>query len=148
MLAGRELPPPPAVIDSQVQQQQPQAQRSPSRAAAAAAPRRLHMHQPPAVVTRHVTRPLLPQAVHSLLAQIGAGSEPDRIFAAHQLAALVETEEAKFRALVGDPSANPNLRSHYAIGKILAAVKVCAVRGRGSRRRRAHASVGRRVLCL
>eukprot|EP00775_Hariotina_reticulata_P010779 gene10778-10935_t len=63
------------------------------------------------------------QAVQQLLQQISQGALQDRIFAAHQLAALLETEEAKYRTHVGDPHENPSLRYHYTIGKILAAVK-------------------------
>lgn len=65
-----------------------------------------------------------PQAIGQLLAQLGAGNEQERIVAAHTLAHLLETEEAKYRTLVGDPHANPNLRSHYAVGKLLSAIKV------------------------
>lgn len=64
------------------------------------------------------------QVVQQLLAQLSAGSEQQRIVAAHTLSHLLETEEAKYRALVGDPHANPNLRSHYAIGKVLSVLKV------------------------
>jgi len=64
------------------------------------------------------------QAVQQLLQQISQVPLQDRIFAAHQLAALLETEEAKYRTHVGDPHENPSLRYHYTIGKVLAAVKV------------------------
>jgi hypothetical protein len=40
------------------------------------------------------------------------------------LANLLETEEAKYRALVGDPHVNPNLRTHYTVGKVLSVLKV------------------------
>lgn len=59
-----------------------------------------------------------------MIHQIGHGRIEDRIFAAHQYASLLEAEESKYRTLVGDPHASPNLRSHYTIGKLLNAIKV------------------------
>lgn len=58
------------------------------------------------------------------MSQLATGNEQQRIIAAHTLSHLLETEEAKYRALVGDPHANPNLRAHYTIGKVLAVLKV------------------------
>lgn len=48
------------------------------------------------------------------------------MLAAHRLAALLEAEEAKFRAAVGDPHANPSLRNHYGVGRVLGWIKVRA----------------------
>ncbi|KAF6254729.1 hypothetical protein COO60DRAFT_1642091 [Scenedesmus sp. NREL 46B-D3] len=47
----------------------------------------------------------------------------DRCYAAHTLASLLEAEEAKYKALVGDPHSSPSLRNHYTIGKLLNAIK-------------------------
>jgi len=66
----------------------------------------------------------VPQAVQQLVSQLASGNEQQRIVAAHTLSHLLETEEAKYRALVGDPHLNPNLRSHYTIGKVLSVLKV------------------------
>lgn len=62
--------------------------------------------------------------VQQLVNRLATGNEQQRIIAAHTLSHLLETEEAKYRVLVGDPHANPNLRSHYTIGKVLAVLKV------------------------
>eukprot|EP00878_Enallax_costatus_P035651 GHUV01039838.1.p1 GENE.GHUV01039838.1~~GHUV01039838.1.p1 ORF type:complete len:184 (+),score=10.48 GHUV01039838.1:998-1549(+) len=62
-------------------------------------------------------------AIKQIIQQIGHGSTEDRIFAAHQYASLLEAEESRYRALVGDPHSSPNLRSHYTIGKLLNAIK-------------------------
>jgi hypothetical protein len=67
--------------------------------------------------------PLL-QAISALLGQLQAGAMQDRCYAAHTLASLLEAEEAKYRALVGDPHTSPSLRNHYTIGKLLNAIKV------------------------
>jgi len=64
------------------------------------------------------------QVVLGLLRALDEGGPDEQCFAAHRLAALLEVEEAKYRAVVGDPHANPSLRNHYAIGKILAFIKV------------------------
>ena len=66
------------------------------------------------------------QAILGLLRTIDEGEPDEQCFAAHRLAALLEAEEAKYRAVVGDPHANPSLRNHYAVGKILAFIKVRA----------------------
>lgn len=82
-------------------------------------------------------RTLLPrgrQVVLGLLAEL-ADDTPAAVLAAHRLAALLEAEEAKYRAVVGDPHANPSLRNHYGIGKVLAFIKVrCAPARSGARR--------------
>jgi hypothetical protein len=67
---------------------------------------------------------LLSQAISALLGQLQAGAMQDRCYAAHTLASLLEAEEAKYRALVGDPHSSPSLRNHYTIGKLLSAIKV------------------------
>lgn len=64
------------------------------------------------------------QVVQQLLSRLATGNDQQRIIAAHTLSHLLETEEAKYRCLVGDPHINPNLRSHYTIGKVLAVIKV------------------------
>lgn len=66
------------------------------------------------------------QTARNLLYQIDGGTLAGRveIDSAHALAALVETEETKYRNAVGDPHAAPSLRTHYAIGKVLSAIKV------------------------
>ena len=62
--------------------------------------------------------------VQQLVNRLATGNEQQRVIAAHTLSHLLETEEAKYRVLVGDPHANPNLRSHYTVGKVLAVLKV------------------------
>lgn len=64
------------------------------------------------------------QAINHNIQQIGQGSIEDRIVAAHQYASMLEAEESRYRALVGDPHSSPNLRSHYTVGKLLTAIKV------------------------
>lgn len=64
------------------------------------------------------------QATSALLGQLQAGAMQARCYAAHTLASLLEAEEAKYRALVGDPHTSPSLRNHYTIGKLLNAIKV------------------------
>ena len=68
------------------------------------------------------------QAVQQLVNRLANGNEQQRIVVAHTLSHLLETEEAKYRVLVGDPHSNPNLRSHYTIGKVLAVLKVSSCR--------------------
>jgi hypothetical protein len=58
------------------------------------------------------------------VSRLATGNEQQRITAAHTLAHLLETEEARYRALVGDPHANPNLRTHYTVGKVLSVLNV------------------------
>jgi hypothetical protein len=64
------------------------------------------------------------QLVKELLRQIRSGQDDEKLFAAHRLASLLEVEEAKYRAVVGDPHGNQSLRNHYGIGKLLSYVKV------------------------
>jgi hypothetical protein len=64
------------------------------------------------------------QVVLGLLRTLDEGNGEEQVGAAHHLAALLEAEEAKYRAVVGDPHANPSLRNHYAIGKLLGFIKV------------------------
>jgi hypothetical protein len=65
------------------------------------------------------------QAISALLRQLQAGAMQDRCYAAHTLASLLEAEEAKYKALVGDQAhISPSLRNHYTIGKLLNAIKV------------------------
>ncbi|KIY96542.1 HIV-1 Vpr-binding protein [Monoraphidium neglectum] len=69
----------------------------------------------PAVISHEV--------ILGLLRALDEGGADEQCFAAHRLAALLEAEEAKYRAVVGDPHANPSLRNHYTVGKILAFIK-------------------------
>jgi hypothetical protein len=64
------------------------------------------------------------QTVQALLRRVASGAAEERVFAAHELASLLETEESRYRGLVGDPHASPGLRAHYPIGKLLSAIKV------------------------
>jgi hypothetical protein len=67
------------------------------------------------------------QYVQELVSSIHGSEGQEQLQRVHLLASLVEAQEAKFRGAVGDPHANPGLRSHYPIGKLLDAIKVSAV---------------------
>lgn len=57
------------------------------------------------------------------LAGRGRAATGAQIAAAHQLAGALEAGEAHFLALAGDPAFHPMQRTHFPIGKLLAAVK-------------------------
>lgn len=57
------------------------------------------------------------------LAGSGRAASDAQIAAAHQLASALEAEEVLFLALAGDPSFHPMQRTHFPIGKLLAAMK-------------------------
>lgn len=57
------------------------------------------------------------------LAGSGKAASSAQIAAAHQLAGALEAEEAHFLVLAGDPAFHPMQRTHFPIGKLLAAVK-------------------------
>lgn len=66
------------------------------------------------------------QVAHGLmeaLAGSGRAASSAQIAAAHQLAGALEAEEAHFLVLAGDPAFHPMQRTHFPIGKLLAAVK-------------------------
>lgn len=130
-IGGAQLPALPPVIDAEVSSAPP-SQQSPPPTCRRALVSNKHQHSQRPLPSLPVAHNTTKQAVQQLLSQLSSGTEQQRIVAAHTLANLLETEEAKYRALVGDPHANPNLRSHYTIGKVLSVLKVrLRQRGRG-----------------
>jgi hypothetical protein len=64
------------------------------------------------------------QAARGWLQEIESGGYSAQLAAATQLAQQLESQEAHFRSLVGDPSAGPaSQRSVHGIGRLLAVVK-------------------------
>ena len=57
------------------------------------------------------------------LAGSGRAASDAQIAAAHLLSSALEAEEAHFLALAGDLAFHPMQRTHFPIGKLLAAVK-------------------------
>ncbi|GFR42559.1 hypothetical protein Agub_g3470, partial [Astrephomene gubernaculifera] len=81
------------------------------------------------LLPRVVTPLIDTQAVRELLTTIGSSGSstvatPAQLAAAVQLAELLETEEGRFRDVVGDPWGGPaGQRAAHSIGKLLACIK-------------------------